>query len=168
MHYLKEIKDSFIQADGAMPKLRLKELESKVGFFVHIAMTFPVMFLFLKGFYLTMILWWRQAREENGWKMLKRAHAAYMADGHKAADGDQFNQSEDAMAPDKVLALLLLLEHLDTLMELMADDHPALRLIRGAKEMLEVLYIFGDASGAGFGSSWTKPGSDDIGYWYGI
>ena len=63
--YLQEIKDEFAGADGEMPSLNLKLLESMVGFFVHLAMAFLVLFPFLKGFYLTMNSW-RPAREENG------------------------------------------------------------------------------------------------------
>ena len=53
-------------------------------------------------------------------------------------------------------------------MDLLSGEYPALRLIRGAKTCLEVLYIFGDASGAGFGASWNIPGSSNVGYRYGV
>ena len=167
--YLMDIKGAFTAAGGSMPHLDLKELESKVGFFVHLAMTFPVMFPFLKGFYLTMNSW-RPAREENGWKMSPRAYASFMRESRRgAAEPAGGGDKEDEEAPATVEALPLLLEHLDTLIELMSSEHPALRLIRGAiRTILEVLYIFGDASGAGFGASWTIPDSDAIGYRYGI
>jgi hypothetical protein len=35
------------------PLLCLKDLERKVGFLVHLAMAYPLMFPFLRGFYLT-------------------------------------------------------------------------------------------------------------------
>ena len=75
--YLAEIKAHFVAANGSMPTLDLKELESKVGFFVHLAMAYPALFPFLKGFYLTMNSW-RPMREENGWKMSRRAHDVFM------------------------------------------------------------------------------------------
>ena len=52
---------------------------------------------------------------------------------------------------------LLLFEHLTTLAALFEGFEPALRLIRGSA-VLEVGYVFGDASGSGFGSSWTTKG----------
>ncbi len=39
----------------------------------------------------------------------------------------------------------------------MKDKYPALRLIRGVKQQLEVLYIFSNASVAGFGV-WLRRG----------
>ena len=37
---------------------------------------------------------------------------------------------------------------------LFKEDDPALRIFPGAA-IVEVMYIFGDASGSGFGLSWT-------------
>ena len=165
--YLLSLKSAYTAASG-MPQLNLKELESQVGFFVHLAMTFPVMFPFLKGFYLTMNSW-RPAREENGWKMSRRAHAAFMQESRRGASDASWSSEDYKDAPSVVEGLPLLLEHVDTLLALMSEEHPSLRLIRGAKKpALEVLYVFGDASGAGFGASWTMPNSEAVGYRYGI
>ena len=54
---------------------------------------------------------------------------------------------------------------MSALLELFKEDEPDLRLIRGAK-IVEVMYIFGDANGLGFGSLWTEGIS--IGYWFGV
>ena len=48
-----------------------------------------------------------------------------------------------------------LLKNLSALLELFKEDEPALRPIRCAA-IVEVVYIFGDASGSGFGSSCTE------------
>ena len=48
-----------------------------------------------------------------------------------------------------------LFKHLSALAELFREDDPDLRIIQHAT-ILEVLYIFGDASGLGFRLSWTK------------
>lgn len=74
--------------------------------------------------------------------MSKEAHDVFMAEGCKAADSDHFDHSVDAMAPDEVVALPLLLEHLDILMELMADEYLPLPLIKGAEQLLASLIYF--------------------------
>lgn len=68
--------------------------------------------------------------------------------------------------PEKVKASTLLFEHLSALEALFKDDKPTLRHIRGAS-ILEAAYVFGDASGEGFGSSWVdREGS--IGFRFGV
>ena len=46
------------------PMLNLKDLEKKVGFLVHLGMAFPLLLLFLWGFYL-MINSWREGRDDD-------------------------------------------------------------------------------------------------------
>ena len=58
-----------------------------------------------------------------------------------------------------------LFKHLSALAELFREDEPDLRIIQHAT-ILEVLYIFGDASGLGFGSLCTEVVS--IGYQFGV
>ena len=54
-----------------------------------------------------------------------------------------------------VKAVGKLFKHLSVLSDLFKEDEPDLRLIWG-DAILEVLYIFGDASGLGFGLSWME------------
>ena len=62
--------------------------------------------------------------------------------------------------------MLLLYDHLNALGKLFGNKEPTLRLIRGAS-IVEAAYVFGDASGEGFGSSWVnKEGA--IGFRFGI
>lgn len=42
------------ESEDDLPELSLKELEQKVGFLVHLAMAYPLMLPFLRGFHLTM------------------------------------------------------------------------------------------------------------------
>ena len=56
-------------------------------------------------------------------------------------------------------------KHLSALANLFKEAEPDLSLIQGAA-ILEVLYIFGDASGLGFGSSWKEGIS--VCYWFGL
>ena len=58
-----------------------------------------------------------------------------------------------------------MLEHLSELADLFKEDDTDLRFIKGAA-ILEVLYIFGDASGSGFGSSRREGIS--VGYRFGL
>ena len=151
---LSSLRDEFTH-ESDLPSLDLKDLEKKVGFLVHLAMAYPLMFPFLKGFYLTMNSW-RPKRDENGWKMSKKAHEAFMALNGKGFDatGISYFKDEEDKAPEKVTASPLLWDHLSALLELFESTEPTLRLIRG-HDIVEVMYVFGDASGAGFASSWS-------------
>ena len=165
---LSDIYNQFDQDSGAMPELDLKDLEKKVGFLVHLAMAYPLMFPFLKGFYLTMNSW-RPMRDENGWKMSKRAYDAFIDASGKKVDSDSADHfSDDSKdSPSRVTASPLLWDHVSTLMDLFSGETPSLRLIRGSL-IYQVMYVFGDASGAGFGSSWSNGNQKDIKYRFGV
>ncbi len=164
---LAEIYDQF-DDDESLPELDLKDLEKKVGFLVHLAMAYPLMFPFLKGFYLTMNSW-RPMRDDNGWKMSKRAHDAFVEASGKKVDASEYDYFADqnSEAPSRVTACALLRDHITTLMELFESETPSLRLIRGSL-IYQVLYVFGDASGAGFGSSWNDGLQAAIKYRFGV
>ena len=149
--------------EGEMPQLVLADLESKVGFLVHLAMAYPLLFPFLRGFYLTMNSW-RPGRDLDGWKLSKRAHAAAIQAMRRNGVSADVEAEQDA--PEFVTALPLFKDHLFALLELFEGDEPTLRLVRGTS-IFEVLYIFGDASGRGFGSTWNEL-SSAIGFRYGI
>ncbi len=156
----KGIIDSLIncfESPEDLPELDLKDMERKVGFLVHLAMAYPLMLPFLKGFYLTMNSW-RLQRDSNGWKMSARAYESFMSETRQSGESwsHRGHFKNDKEAPATVKASPLLYDHLKALQSLFEGDEPTLRLIRGVS-LLEVLYIFGDASGGGFGSSWTAP-----------
>ena len=77
----------------------------------------------------------------------------------------RFKASHAQEAPPKVKAVPRLLKDLESLETLFEGDVPRERLIRGV-ESIDVIYGFGDASGAGFGSSWKT--GDSIKYRYGL
>ncbi len=147
-----------------LPDFNLKKLEQKVGFLVHLGMAYPLMVPFLRGLYLTMNNW-RSGRENSGWKLSRGARLALMTAmrGSKEWMGEPANYSD---APVVVKAVPLLRFHLEALAELFKSAEPSLRLIRG-HALFEAMYVFGDASGEGFGSSWL--GSDgSISFRFGV
>ena len=148
----------------SLPKLDLKDLERKVGFLVHLAMAYPLMLPFLRGFYLTMNSW-RVGRDAVGWKLPAGAYAAMMAEMRGAGTWSA-PSFKNTRGPPFVTASPLLFGQLTALSKLFESPEPTLRLIRGAS-IYEACYVFGDASGEGFGSSWLdKKGT--ISFRYGI
>lgn len=81
--------------------LHYKELESKVGFLIHLGMTFDSFVPFLNS--------WRQQRHENGWKLSNKQWFNYLAqqveDGNLTkAEMEAGTETEEA--PLKVKAAL--------------------------------------------------------------
>ena len=115
---LQSVADSFTDPK-ILPQMELKDLEKKVGFLVHLAMTYPLMFPFLKGFYLTMNSW-RNQRDQSGWKMSRRAYEAFLAESSSPGQSyrNHFSEKEDEDAPEFVTAVPLLREHIKALLEL--------------------------------------------------
>ena len=133
----------------------LKDMEQKTGFLVHLAMAYPLIVPFLRGLYLEMNSW-RPGRNQDGWKLSKRAYNAYLNDSLREGS-DKFSSGsyKEENAPIKVKAVFRLFKQLEALYLLFGDNEPALRLIRGTVNV-EVIYIFGGASGSGFGDSFTE------------
>ena len=73
---LKSIRDLF-KDSADRPEIDRKDLERKVGFLVHAAMAYPLMFPFLKGFYLTMNSW-REGRDTEDWKLPPAAYREFI------------------------------------------------------------------------------------------
>ena len=119
-------------SSSSQPSLALKELERRVGFMVHLAMTYPLMFPFLRSLFLTMNSW-RVDRDDSGWKMSRRAYESYLSAGRREGDsGISHRPDPDFEAPVEVTAVPSLFVHLQGLSSLFAGDTPTLRLIRGA------------------------------------
>ena len=149
---VKSLLDKFETPDDR-PLLSHKELERKTGFLVHLSMTYSDMKPFIRGLYLTMNSW-RRGRDSNGWKAAKANFWNWVQ--HARRDGREDVMEEDGLdeeAPMDVKAAPLLYSHLSVLSEMMAGDLPALKLVRANKSVVEVGYVFGDASGEGFGAS---------------
>ena len=102
--------------------------------------------------------------------MSDKAYKRYLELGRQTKEAedsfeDVASSNEDAKAPKSVRAQPLLKEHVTILMEMFSSLQPSLRLTRGSA-IVEALYIFGDASGLGFGAYWTS--GKDVKYRYGV
>ena len=147
MHELLEV---FADAED-LPDFDLKDLERKAGFLVHLSMTYPLLPPFMRGFYLTMNTW-REGRDQDGWKMASCMRSEAWSAKEEARD-----------RPTLVKAAPMFFSHLHAMQMLFRSSKPTLRLSIRGTSIYEVCYMFGDASGAGFGSSsWTR-GGDHVG-----
>ena len=163
--------DHFITS-SELPWLNYKALESDIGFLIHLSMSYPVIKPFLRGFYLTLNSW-RDGRDRYGWKIPDKAYKLFLQLGRRSGDRrddetsymDVASTEDDAAAPTHVKAQPLMKEHMAILVEMFSSKEPVLRLVRGSA-ILEALYIFGDASWLGFGSSWLS--GSDIKYRFGV
>ena len=161
---LQRWKDKFLTSEE--PNLNYKELEKDLGFLVHLAMTYANIKPFLRGFYLTLNSW-REGRDKAGWKLSNQAYSLFLQLGRRSEedDYDEGVKRYNDDAPKMVKAVPLMKEHVNILVEMFISGKPVLRLMRGSS-IVEAMYIFGDASGLGFGSSWHM--ENQIHFRYGI
>jgi hypothetical protein len=141
-----------------------KVLEQDVGFLVHVFMTYENLRPFLKGFYLT-LNGWRFDRNEEGWKLDKADWEDLAIDLMGESDQWEVIKNEckakqhgvlSTDGPPMVRMVDRMKRDLEVLESTFAATTPSRRLVRG-KGIARILYGFGDASGAGFGASWSKP-----------
>ena len=155
------------------PKLEHKDLERKRGFLGHVAMTFPALVPFMKGFHLT-IDSWRDYRPTSGWKMNEKVWSSYVE--ARIADGDLSEEEARAMqetlsdgaAPKTVQAVPRFKSDLQAMKVYFGPPTPP-EITDRVSQVLYVMYGFGDASGTGFGSSIQSSAglSYRIGVWFG-
>jgi hypothetical protein len=138
-----ELKDILLESDLVEHKM----LESYRGFLVYISRTYPSITPYLKGIHLTLDSW-RPWRSEDAWKMsLSEIKAAL------AANDIPFPlMTTGGKPPPKVKVAPRLSDDLEALLVLFAPENSPRRAVRPRKRS-EALYMFGDASGSGFGSS---------------
>jgi hypothetical protein len=118
-----------------------KRLLSERGFLIYVSRAYPGMRPYLKGIHLTVDSW-REGRDEDGWK-------------DPTWGGPRVDAGEaEPEAPETVRAVKRLAWDLEALQILFSAESPAVRTIRPSG-VLSVIYGFGDASGSGFGSSFT-------------
>ncbi|KAI2494743.1 hypothetical protein MHU86_19780 [Fragilaria crotonensis] len=142
------------------PSIDRKTLERETGFLNHSAMTFDVITPFLKGFYLTLNSW-RSHRDEGDWKMPdKRWRQLLFAQFEMGAISEEeldsaldVHQDVNA-APQMVRASISLSSDVRALCEIFS---PALVPVVGvrSKQIITVVYGFGDVSGTGLGATFT-------------
>ena len=149
--------------------LEHKALENDVGFLVHLSRTFPGMTPYLRGFYNTMNSW-RMGRSEDGWKFSMSEWKTFlgMQESMRGVDVDLERKKvvaeKQGNQPKEVSAVPRLLKDVKALVDIFDSEEPAVRLIRGTSTRT-ARFGFGDASGAGFGSSWLVDGAHQVPIW---
>ena len=141
------------------PQIDRKKLEKETGFLNHLAMTFEVVTPFLKGFYLTLSSW-RSQRDAGDWKISdkrwKRLLFAQFENGEISEtelDNALFGKDEVA-APQWVTASLSLASDVGALASIFGPARVPVVGVR-SKQVITVVYGFGDASGTGLGATFT-------------
>ena len=161
------------------PYVDFKMLEKGCGFLVHLSRTFPGIFPYLRGIYNTMNAW-RGGRDRDGWKYTKsELDMLQEMDGLMSEEGEVLWNDQELVKktgekeaprttpsgnPTRVVPVERLKGDINALMSLMEGQVPPDRLVRGSSIQV-VRHGFGDASKAGFGSSWES--NKGIRYRYG-
>jgi hypothetical protein len=138
---IKWIREAMDAEDG----FEFKTLERYRGFLVHVARTYPVMTAYLKGIHLTLDSW-RPGRGDDGWKLTRAEREAMLED-------DPVTLPADQNTPKFVKSVPRLKGDIEALTLFTQTSLPPSRMVRPA-ENSSVAYVFGDASGSGFGSTW--------------
>jgi hypothetical protein len=145
--------------EGASGVIDFKTLESYSGFLIYICRTYPAINPYLKGIHLTLDSW-RPWCSEDFWKLsMAEIRAAWLKEGEDSAS---LNFSSEPPCQVKIAPRLY--DDIKALEALFSPEHPPLRQVRTSKSTV-ASYMFGDASGTGFGS--TFQGDSGLRYTYG-
>ena len=140
----------------APPRLNHKDLESKSGFLVHLSRTFSNIVPFLKGLHLTIDLW-RPLQNNDGWKFSHKEIWSWLE--HQLGDGmaqEEIYKLLNVGAPSDVVPVEQFTQDLEFLSQFFESESPPRVLVR-SQLVYVIKYGFGDASGKGFGSTFTVP-----------
>jgi hypothetical protein len=157
---LREIQELFTEAHhrcrstGRNIRLPRSTLESARGFLIYVSRTYTSMVPYLKGLHLT-IDSWRPNRDEDGWKLT--------SDLEPRIDGI----TEGMTGPQLVEAVPRLKNDLQALLELTEGDEPPRMQVRPTATAA-IGFMFGDASGVGFGQSLWFLHGEDVDVFYGL
>ena len=137
------------------PLLNYKLLERVRGFMCHLAMTYEILFPYLKGFHLTLSSYLPN-RGEDGWTLADDLWNSYVEDQlHIGAlsdsEAEAMKRGIAESAPEWIKPVPLFYQCLDTLEKFFSLPTPPRVTDRSNKYSL-ILYGFGDASKSGFGS----------------
>jgi hypothetical protein len=136
--------------DGAQ-QMNRKELERTRGFLNYVYQTYPPLTPFLKGFHLT-IDGWREGRDEYGWGMSDRL-----------IKDELLEEQDDPAAPKEVTPVPRFRSDIEVLKFLTQPEDPPRISVR-PEPSSTIAFIFGDASGHGFGTSeWVKTSEEGPG-----
>ena len=153
---VRELREMFTQDSKKMNRKRLEQIR---GFLVYVARTFKFMNPYIKGLHLT-IDGWREDRDEEGYRV--RSNVAEIRQAEKDLEqGIEVDlgvfileeETGDKEAPEEVSAVPRLEHDIETMEEFTRGEAPAVEKVR-VRVALLALYLMGDASGDGFGSSW--------------
>jgi hypothetical protein len=133
---------------GAEGMIHFKTTEQFVGFVVYVSMTYKSLVPYLKGIYLTLNSY-RPDRDEWGWGIPQ-----------KKVKGAPRPNLPYEKPPEWVEVKPRLKHDMQALMELTRHDEPPDIPIRATNT--KAMFLVGDASGAGFGSSSWEQGSDEV------
>ena len=131
--------------DNALPEFEYKYLEKVRGFLCHLAMTYSIIFPFLKGFHLT-LLSHLPRRDEEGWK-IATVHTVAKAKADKHSADYCYHDY-----PKTVKPVPRLKGDMNALMMITKAEKPPV-IIKNSPRLYIVKYGFGDASGGGFGTT---------------
>ncbi|KAL7570650.1 hypothetical protein ACA910_014924 [Epithemia clementina (nom. ined.)] len=127
-----------------------KVLEQVAGFLNHVARAFPTIKIYLNGVYATLNAW-QPYWDEDGWK-----------------NGQFKVEYNTSAAPKRVRMVKRMIFNVEALDKLTSSPTPPERFLRPEKEGSKPIYIFGDASGAGFGVSQWRSGDTEVKVTHGI
>jgi len=135
-----------------------KYLEQVRGFLCHLALTFEIIFPFLKGFHLTLCSHLPK-RNEEGWKINELEWLGYLEEAKikGTMSVDEIEQLinlkyDPKLRPDKVKPLPRFVKSISALQSLFNCEEPPKVTVR-TSEVQFIVYGFADASKSGFGSS---------------
>ena len=145
-------------SDGR-PRINRKELERQTGFLNHLTMTFDDMTPFLKGFYLTLNSW-RPKRDEDDWKVSDKTWMKCLVaqlDNGSISELEfdrEVNAQVESDSPEEVTASTRFADDVRALTSIFsASTTPEVSL--RSKEIVTIIYGFGDASGTGLGATFS-------------
>ena len=96
----------------------LKDMEQKTGFWLHLAMAYPLIMPFMRGIYLTMN-YWRPKRYRDGWKLSKQARDSFINSGRRQGHlGYSSGSREEDRTSNMATAVEIFFKHLSALVEL--------------------------------------------------
>jgi len=154
--YIQEIKSCLDQNSDY--EFNFKYLEQVRGFLCHLALTFDIIFPFLKGFHLILCRHLPQ-RNEEGWKINEMEWLAYLeeAKAKGSMSSEEVNQMLDfkydpKLRPSKVKSLPRFIQSVNALATLFKQEEPPVITVRTSNIQF-IIYGFADASKSGFGAS---------------
>ena len=141
------------------PRLNRKDLERYTGFLNHLTMTYEDMTPFLKGFYLTLNSW-RPKRDADDWKMTDKSWMECLVvqlENGSISEAEYQNElhiHSEKGCPVEVTASTRLGDDVRALKSLFDSESVPETNLR-SKNVVTVIYGFGDASGTGLGATFT-------------